>query len=293
MESTYFYALGSALAFSSASLIFTLFARKLTVAWMNAFKAIVAFVSFGMAYIVTKDFSVLPSLLSVVCFFCSGLIGLNLADFLLVKSFKTMGPSRTLMIFSFQPLFLGFLSFLVLDQALTGRTLLGILFMMSCVFCISYEQFHRERKWDVRGPLIAFAGMILDSFGILLTRSAFEIDRSVTVLEGNFYRTLGACAGFFVLSLFYRIDLKKRFVRMNSRARLLVITGAFLGTFAALWMHLSAIRQGHLATVTAIVGTAPVLAAIFESVAARKKPSRFLVVALILFAMGFYAIINA
>ncbi len=287
-----FLALTSALAFSSASIVFTLFARKLSVMWINAFKSVAALIAFFIAFLVTKDFSVVPRGISVMCFFLSGFLGLNAADFFMVRAYRVMGPARALMIFSFQPLFLGLFAFFLFGQEVPVHKLFGIFFMISCVLCIGYERFRVDRKWQFEGPVLAFVALILDGCGILLTREAFQLDASVTVLEANFYRCVGSCFGFVVISQFYRIDLSRKFFRLSTRARILVAAGGLIGTFVSLWMYLTAISKGHLATVSAIVGTAPVFAAIFESIVTKKKPSIYLAIASILFATGFYFVLR-
>lgn len=287
MSTANWLALSSAVLFASASIVFTLFARKLSVMWINAFKSFAALIAFAIAYLITKDFSIAPRGISVACFFMSGFIGLNVADFFMVRAYRLMGPSRALMIFSFQPLFLGLFAFFLFSQDLSLKKLLGIFFMIGCVLSIGYERFRLERKWEIQGPLLALIAMFLDGCGILLTREAFHLDSNVTVLEGNFYRCVGSCVGFFIISRFYKIDLIRKFKRLSTRAQVLVSAGGLLGTFVSLWMYLTAISVGHLATVSAIVGTGPLFAAGFEHLYARKKPSVFFMIALGLFGIGF------
>jgi drug/metabolite transporter (DMT)-like permease len=290
MNSAYFLALASALSFSIASLVFTHFARKVSVLWMNAFKASAALVSFGVAVLLQGPREHSPVMNSVILFLASGLIGLNIADLFLVKAFKAIGPARTLVIFSFQPIFLGVLAYFLLGQTLSLQKGLGIFFMIACVFTLSYERFKKERKWDILGPLFALAGVALDSCGILLTRTAFEFDPHITVLEGNFYRCLGAIFGFLVISQFIKIDMLRTFFKMTYRARTVVLFGGILGTFVSLWMYLTAISRGNLATISAIIGTGPVFAGVLEAVIQRRWPSRYLYYAFGLFGCGFYLI---
>lgn len=283
-------ALSSAVCFALASLVFTHFARKASVMWMNSYKCCMALIAFGIAAWITRSGHI-PSHTSIALFFISGLVGLNIGDIFLVYAFKAIGPARTLVIFSFQPIVLGIFAYLLFGQILSIQKVFGILFMIACVFTLAYEKFKHERKWDLRGPVYALIGVILDTVGILLTRTAFETDPGISVLEGNFFRCLGAAIGFLVMSSFVRMNLVKTFKKMTPRDRWVVTGGGLLGTFVSLWLYLTAISIGHLATISAIIGTGPLFAGIFEAIAQRKLPSRYLYYAFILCGFGFYLVL--
>jgi uncharacterized membrane protein len=94
------------------------------------------------------------------------------------------------------------------------------------------------------------------------------------------------------MSRFIKIDLFRIFFKMKYRARFIVFLGGLCGTFISLWMFLKAVSTGHLATVTAIAGTGPVFAAIFEAIVQRKWPTRYLYYAFVLFGIGFWLVIR-
>jgi drug/metabolite transporter (DMT)-like permease len=288
----YLFALLSAFCFSLASVGFTHYARKVTVLWVNCFKACMATILFGITYFFVKDFSVWPSWISLGCFFLSGLVGLNIGDIFLLKSFARMGSARTLIIFSFQPLILGFFAFFLFGQEMTLVKMSAIAFMVACVFVLSYERFKQEKRWEWKGPVFALSGVILDSCGILLTRFAFNTDTQIGVMEGNFYRCLGALFGFAVMSRFVPIHLIDSFRKLPKMSRSIVWGAAVLGTFVSLSFYLTAVRTGHLALVSAIIGAGPIFAAMIESVMNRQWPSKYLIGALALFATGFWLILS-
>ncbi len=256
---------------------------------MNAFKCVVATIAFSIAVLLTGNFLEPPSAMSVGIFFLSGFIGLNLADLFLLSAFTRIGSGRTLMIFSFQPVFLGFFGFVLFNQELSRTKILAILFMIACVFTLSYEKFKRLGHWEVKGPLFALMGVTLDSCGILLTRFSFDHDPHISVLEGNFYRCLGACVGFLITHFFFRpIPLIKKAREFRRRSQGLLLAASLGGTFISLWLFLTAISTGHLATISAIVMCGPVFAAALESVTEKQWPSAYLLFALTLFGCGFY-----
>ncbi len=282
------FALMSTGVFAFSSVIFAIFAKKVSAIWMNAFKATVALVAFSVAVLITGDWKDLPATNSLVAFVLSGFIGLNLGDYFLMRAFQKMGSSRTLIIFSFQPLMMALFAFIVFGQSLFITGFVAIFLLMSCVFTLSLEGYRKAGHWEIKGPLFAFAGVSLDCVGLLLTRYAFDADDSVSVLEGNLFRCFGAGIGFLFLARFVRFQFKRRLQKFNWRTRSLLFGASFGGTFLALWLYLSAISEGHLAKITAIVGSGPLFTALFEAVIYRRFPSKYLWTALALFLVGFF-----
>lgn len=288
MNPSYLYALAATFCFALASTGFTHYARKASPMWMNAFKACVAVSLFFIAFLSTNGFSRMPNSTALMAFFISGLVGLNIGDIYLLKAFSRIGPARTLIIFSFQPIFLGVFSYFLFDQTVDPKKGIAIFFMIACLFIMSYEKFRADGHWELKGPLFAAIGVLLDSFGILLTRFAFNSDPQVSVFEGNFYRCVGAITGFVIIAQVKPFKLLETYRKMKLKSKLVVTGAAILGTFISLTLYLNAIRFGNLAAVTAIVGTGPIFAAILESIISKKAPSRYLYLSLILFGMGFY-----
>jgi drug/metabolite transporter (DMT)-like permease len=256
--------------------------------WMNAFKAVVATLCFFIALLVSKDFSHWPDPKSLMAFFISGLVGLNIGDVYLMKAFTRIGPARTLIIFSFQPIILGFFAYVLFAQELELNKMIAIGFMIACVFTMAYEKFKQEGHWELLGPLYAVLGVLFDSCGILLTRYAFNSDPQVTTTEGNFYRCIGAITGFVIMSQMKPFRLVSTFKSFSKKSKMIVALAALLGTFISLSLYLNAVRYGALAAVSAIVGTGPIFAALFEAIANRKWPSKYLCLALALFGVGFH-----
>jgi len=260
---------------------------------MTAFKAVVSLVAFGALTAFQKSLhgTDFPPLASFLSFFMSGFLGMNLCDILLLHAFSTIGPARSLMIFSFQPIFMGILGYIVFAQSLSMNKCFAILFMIGCVFVVSYERFRKERRWEIQGPLFAFAGMLLDTVGILFTRYGFETNPQAGIFEGNFYRACGALAGFLLFSPFLKLRLWKSFQKFSHSSRFLIVGASLLGTLVAASFHVAAVSRGNLAIVAAINGTGPVFAAIVDSIAFRRWPSPFLYLAFALFAFGFYILL--
>lgn len=283
--SPYLFALGANLCFSTATIIFTRFSHSVGSIWMNYFKALVATICFFL----TAQFFIgwhEIKLVSIIYFALSGLMGLCIGDIFLLNAFKEIGPSRTLVIFGFQPLLIGGLSYVIFGQELQSKKLLAIFFFIGCLITFARENFKKNKSWGIKGISIALLAICLDGIGIIITRYGFDLSPEVHPLEGNFYRGLGAVAGFVVISFFRPVHLIPKFKNLPLFDKRLVFAGSILGTFLSLSLYLTALRVGHLASISGITITSPIFASILECVLAKELPSIHLLVAFTFFLAG-------
>lgn len=254
---------------------------------MNYFKAIIAFICFSFVVIVFP-ISLQIHNTSFILLVLSGWCGLMIGDIFLLKAFTHLGSGRVLMIFGFQPLMLGLASAYFFHDTFSAYRLVALFFLMSCLFCFSLESFKEKGYWDVKGIVYALIGVSLDAVGLLLTKKSFELTPDISIFLANTIRSGATVLGFFAFSLLARskINLKASFVKLDQQDRGRVIFASFLGTFLSLAFYLHAIQIGHLATVSAIAGTSPLFATLFEIYKGRKKVTRYLVLALISFILG-------
>lgn len=272
IEKSLLFAFLSALCFSAASLVYTLFSQKVSAYWMNAFKATVSFLGFAVAVLFTKDWSSLPQFSAFAVLFLSGFIGLNVGDWFLLKGYERMGSARTLMVFAFQPLFIALLAYLFLGQPVTWKTMVAIFFMIACLFSLSLEGFHKVGRWELLGPVFALVGVFLDCVGVVMSRWAFDTDSSIGVVEANFYRSAGAAIGFYFLSKIRPLRIVRRLRKYPFKTRFLLVGASFAGTFLSLWLYLAAIAEGNLAAIAAVVASSPLFNALFECLISRRWP---------------------
>ncbi len=287
------YALCSNVTFATASLYFTDFSKRVSPSWMNYFKACVAFICFAFVLVVFQiDLRLSNS--SFILLVCSGLAGLMIGDIFLLRAFTHLGSGRVLMVFGFQPLLLGIASFYLFGEVFSMYRLLAILFLMGCLFCFSMESFKEKGHWDIHGILYALLGVGLDACGLLMTKKAFDLSPEMSVFLANSIRSGATVIGFFLVSFipFFHLRLAAPFKALTPKDRGLVVMASCLGTFMSLAFYLRAIQIGHLATISAIAGTSPLFATLFEIYKGRKKMTRYLALAIISFVCGVLILIS-
>lgn len=192
-----------------------------------------------------------------------------------------------MLLFGFNPIIVGLLAYIFLGQSIVLSKLIGIFFFILCIVIFSFENFKISKSWGLKGLTFAFIGMALDAIGILITRHAFDLNKDLTSFEGNFYRCVGAIASYIIIRLFINFDFIKHFKESNNKTRLYIILGVVLGTVVSLALYLKAIQTAeNLAAVTAISITSVLFASLFECIWTKKMPSKYLLMALVLFFIG-------
>lgn len=283
-------ALSANFCFALGSQFFTYFSQKVGATWMNWFKASAAQVCFITCIVLGQQFY-LPPVNAVLSLMLSGFIGLGLGDVLLLYSFKVMGPGRTLMLFAFQPIFIGTASYYLFGQDVDATRFWGIFFFILCIFIFSLENFRKDRTWGLQGIFIALGGMLLDASGVLITRTMYEGNAELSPLLTNFYRTNGAILFFILLKIAYGLKGKKLnligpFIDLVPREKAGVIFGSVLGTFVSLSLYLTALQKAHLASLSGVAITGTIFSALFECIYQKKWPSRYLITAFLSFLIG-------
>lgn len=286
MEKVYIYALAANLSFAIGVQFFTYYAKRTSSLWVNCFKAVVAAVLFGLTIFAQGGFHPV-GYGHAALFFVSGMVGLGLADVLLIKAFSLMGPGRTMMLFGFQPLVIGVISYFAFGQAVDVRKIYAILFFIVCLFIFSLESFRKQGHWNAKASFFALSGVVLDAVGVLITRYTFNHSPGLSTTEGNFYRAVGALLLFWLLSRFKPFQFWGRLGTLGRRNLLWIALGSVAGTYLSLMFYLSAVRYaGALAAVSGIAITGTLFASAFECAVDRKLPSAYLLVSFVFFLGG-------
>jgi drug/metabolite transporter (DMT)-like permease len=280
-------AIGANLTFSTASMFFSIYSTRFNPIWMGTVKVSFAMLAFLIAMLLSGQTNSVP-LTAIALLFFSGLGGLCGGDIFLFKAFTTLGPGRTLVMFSFEPLMLGLYGYFFLNQVFTVNQALSVFCMVICIYIFMLERSKLTGDWDIRSFLWAFTGITLDAVGVMMTRSAFEISPGLETFQVNVIRCAGALVGFLIVSPKIYLQFPKDIWNFSYRDKIIIIGASIGGCFISLALYLAALKHAHVGTLTAISITGPVWVAMLESIYYKRWPNRYLVSAFIFFLMGFY-----
>lgn len=284
--SAYFYALGASLSFSTASLVFAMYAKNISSIWMNYFKTTICFLCLSLSVVLFVDWQMV-SWPVVSALLISGVLGLGLGDLFLLEAYARMGAGRTLILFGFQPLILGVSSWYLFSQPLNSYKLLAVIFFLICLYLFSLEKFKEHGHWEIRGLFAALFGVLFDNSGILLTRWSFDSAPDMGVLQANWIRAAGAMMFYITMNPFLKSQLWKRFCDLSGSQKKIITVASVAGTFVSLVLYLTAVRVAHLASLSAIGVFGPLYSTVLESFINKQRPSKYLVFAIFSFIIGF------
>ena len=114
----------------------------------------------------------------------------------------------------------------------------------------------------------------------------FDHNEVLSVLQTNYYRTIGAIIFFIIFSMYRPIPLVKPFLKLPKIEKKGVVFGAFIGTFVSLTLYLGALQYAHLASFAGIAITSAIFSSLIECLWSKKWPSIYLIAAFVSFMFG-------
>lgn len=288
----YALAIGANLSYSTASMVFSIYARRFSSMWINQIKVLVAFLTFLVALAFSQEFVPVSSNV-VLLLVLSGFIGLCIGDIFIVRAFTTLGAARSLVLYSFQPLILGMYGYFFLGQIFSINQTLAVICMIICIFIFMLERNKSTGSWDMKSFIWAFLGIAFDAIGVMLTREAFELNTGLQTFQVNVIRCIGALSGFILIGPKSYYFVFKDFLVLKKSEKSLVVGAAICGCFLSLTLYLSALKYAHVGTLTAISITGPVWVSLLECLYFRRLPNIYLIGAFAFFLTGFYLMLIA
>jgi drug/metabolite transporter (DMT)-like permease len=288
----YTMAIGANLTFSTASMIFSHYARRFSPMWINQVKVMIATLAFAVALLFSGEWAAIePSAAALLLM--SGIGGLCAGDIFLFRAYATLGAGRSLVLFSFQPLMLGLYGYLFLDQFFSVNQTIAVICMIICIYLFMLERNKLTGSWDITSFVWAFVGISLDATGIMLTRTAYEISPGLETFQVNLIRCAGALIGFLLISpASYGKVLRESFA-LEKRDKVMLVGACLGGCFISLTLWLAALKHAHVGTLTAISITGPVWVSLLECLWQRRWPNPYLAGAFAFFLTGFYLMVSA
>ncbi len=260
--------------------------------WINQVKVFTAFLVFTFAMFYARQLAAV-SVTEVTILIFSGFMGLCFGDIFLFRAFTTLGPARSLVLYSFQPLMLGLYGYFFLGQIFSLNQTLAVICMVICIFIFMLERNRAIGSWDFKSFIWAFLGITLDAIGVMLTREAYELNPVLETFQVNVIRCIGALLGFLIISPKSYFLVAKDVYQLRKREISLLLGSSFCGCFLSLTLYLAALKFAHVGTLTAISITGPVWVSMLECLYHKRLPNPFLMGAFAFFLTGFYLMVIA
>lgn len=187
----------------------------------------------------------------------SGFLGFALGDTFLIKSFQTLGARLTLLIFSSAPVLTAILSYLLFGERLSALNITGMaLVLFGIVLVISGKKVNRGAAVSLQGLMFALAASLGQALGSILSKFGL---RDTSPIPATQIRLLGGLAGMGLMVVISRKGLNMKKVFSSANGRLVIMTGAVLGTLIGVSLSMTALKLTKGAIASTLMSTMPVL----------------------------------
>lgn len=268
----------SSFCWTISTQIFSHVGRQISIFRLNLYKSLFSFSLFVMLVLITRPdphfyYNLWLHNPKVILFLLiSGISGYALGDLFIFKSFAKMGAARTLMIQAFEPTMIAVYTYLITGLTLPSKKISGLLFLVLCLIFLSQDKKQRfPFQWTTAA--LAFVGISLDSFGVVMSKMAFEAAPELTSGQANVVRIAIAIP---VLALLTKgAGRPLSLTGITKRQITLLFIGSAIGTFLALLLYLYAISKEQAAVIAGLGSLAPLYASTYEHIRDKIFPSKF------------------
>jgi drug/metabolite transporter (DMT)-like permease len=252
-------ALSAAILWSFTGFVFSAASNRIGATTVNISRLISASVLLAIVILLSGvDYSL--SSYQIYLLALSGLIGLAIGDQFLFKSYEEIGPRYGMLLLSSNPVLSAFLGFLVLGEAMSICSLVGIAVTIGGIALVVLEdtaegttKFKMTRKGLIFG-ILAAAGQ---ATGLLLSKMAFEAG-SLHWLVGTFARIASSALMMLPFVLYAKGSKVFAVFLKDKRALLLVFVGSIIGPFLGISSSFIAIMHAKIGVASTIMALPPI-----------------------------------
>ena len=272
-------ALGTAIAFSFGSTMFTLAGRLVGSPLVNRMRLLIALpLVMGLHFVATGW--LLPLDAAGERWFwmaLSGVIGLALGDAALFQGFVIIGPRLSMLVMALAPVLSTVMAWLALGETLTSIELLGIVITITGIAWVISErnptiQQEIPTRQYLIGLLFAFGGALGQAGGLVTSKLGLEGD--FLALSGNLMRLSAATLVMWAFTV-VRGGALRSFSRtwQNKKALRFMTGGALTGPVFGVWLSLIAVQNAPVGIASTLMALTPIFLIPISFVVFGEKPT--------------------
>lgn len=197
----------------------------------------------------------------------SGLVGFIFGDYFLFKSFEFISARISMLIMSLTPPVAAFISWLVLGETMSVKSLTAMLITITGIVLVVVERSskndtdnYRSRKMNIKyspkGILYAFIGAVGQAGGLVISKYGMT---GYSVFGATQIRIIAASIGFALLVIGIN---KFRFLYtslQNGKTMLFITIGALFGPFFGVYLSLLSVKFTSVGIASTIMAIVPIL----------------------------------
>ncbi len=251
-------ALGAALIWASASVVYMGVGRQVSPLVLNFTKGWIAIALLLLTFLVTGQSIPSVPTSAVLLLLLSGVVGIGLGDTAYFHALNCIGARRTLLFETIAPCLSALLAWGFLQERLSTQAWFGILLTLSGIVWVVLERvpdLEATQKSPLRGILFSFLAASGQAGGAVLSRAAL-IGSEIDSLWSTLIRLVGGTVILLVWSL---IEQPKEILKPLRFQRLFfVIVGtAFISTYLGIWLQQTSLKFAPTGIAQALSSTSP------------------------------------
>jgi drug/metabolite transporter (DMT)-like permease len=272
-------ALGTAIAFSFGSTMFTLAGRLVGSPLVNRMRLLIALpLVMGLHFVATGW--LLPLDAAGERWFwlaLSGVIGLALGDAALFQGFVMIGPRLSMLVMALAPVLSAIMAWVALDENLNQVEIIGIaVTIFGIAWVISERSPTVQQSIPIRqyiiGLIFAFGGALGQAGGLVTSKLGLEGD--FLALSGNLMRLSAATLTMWAFTAL-RGGVLRSFTRSweNKKALRFMAGGALTGPVFGVWLSLIAVQNAPVGIASTLMALTPIFLIPISYVVFKEKPT--------------------
>ena len=191
----------------------------------------------------------------------SGIIGLVIGDYGMLKSYETIGPRLGMLIMSFVPSISVILGYFVLDEVLKFSQIAGILITtLGLGLVILQKKVNSEKfRFNIKGGLYGILAATGQAVGLIFAKEAFnygELNEFVAAFVRIFF---SLTLLLFIGRIWGYSKNPIRVFKNDKKGLKLIIWGAILGPYLGITSSLIAVANTYVGIASTLMATVPIL----------------------------------
>jgi len=260
-------AIGTSLAFSVGSTLFTFAGRAIGASVLNRIRLTLALLFTLILHLILVG-TFYPVNTPPDTFFwmaVSGLVGFVIGDAFLFQGFVMVGPRLSMLMMALAPVLSTIMAWVFLHEGLGWTDLTGIVITMAGIAIVvgsphttaQSETPHQDRRVYIMGLLFALGGAFGQAGGSLLSK--IGLSGGLPPISGNAIRLTASVLTIWVLALVQgQLATTVQAVRQHPRAMNYVIIATLAGPVIGVWLALTSVQLAPLGVVTTLQSLPPI-----------------------------------
>ena len=197
----------------------------------------------------------------------SGIVGLCIGDFAVLRAFVIIGPRRSLLVYTLSPAFASVGAYLMLGEIVQPFGLVGMTITLTGIIMVilekqeSGEQDAVSKKQKTWGLFLALVGSVCQGIGVVLAKKGMYLDSNITLnpLSATLIRMLlGALFVWMCAPAARKVSAVRRALR-DKKGIKHVAAGAFVAPFLGVTLSMVAVAYTPAGIAQTLISLMPVL----------------------------------